>query len=434
MSDKRLDGYFNAMFGRGTKRFDPMEYYRISPEMELDDESCDQLFTFNGLARKIIEAPACEAVRAQFKLKRGDDVLEKETSSLLSVLEDLKWQEKFSTVLSWDRCFGGGGIYIVADDGAEITEPLNEKNIREIEELRVYDKRDIQISQTYQNPNDRKYSQPMIYAVQNENGGIFYCHESRLLIFNGGIVSNSIRRTRNGWGGKVFDHLKNAIMQNSESFNLALLALSRLSQSVLKFAGLLDLLQNDEGEEAVKKRLNLIDLTRHLMNTIAIDTDDEYDQKNVSLGGVKDILQEMEVWISGQSDIPCAILFGRSPAGMDATGESDFENYYNMVQRIQTSKVKPNLSRLVELISLTKSFNLKLPEEYTIEFNPLWNPSEKETAETDNLKAQSEEKEANTLKIYSDMQALDPSEVRQILAGKYQIDSSKRPWEGVGNE
>ena len=77
---------------------------------------------------------------------------------------------------------------------------------------------------------------------------------------------------------------------------------------------------------------------------------------------------------------------------------------------------------------------MKLPEEYTIEFNPLWNPSEKEAAETSNLKAQSEEKEANTLKIYSEMQALDPSEVRLILAGKYQIDSSKRPWEGAGNE
>ncbi len=434
MNDKRTDGYFNAVFGRGIRKYDPLANYKARQETELDDESCDALFMYNGLARKIIEAPAFEAVRAQFKLKNGEEELEQETSSLLSILEDLKWQEKFSAALAWDRCFGGGAIYVMADDGADITEPLNENNIRSIEELRVYDKRDVQVSVTYQDPKDKNYSKPMIYCVQNENGGMFYCHESRMLIFNGGLVTNSQRRARNGWGGKVFDHLRNAILQNSESFSLSLMALSRLSQSVLKFSGLIDLLQSDDGEEAVKKRLNLIDLSRHLMNTIAIDTDDDYDQKNVSLGGIKDILQEMEVWISGQSDIPCAILFGRSPAGMDATGESDFENYYNMVQRIQSSKVKPCLSRLIELTNLRKDIKLNLPEEYTIEFNPLWNPSEKEVAETGFIKAQSEEKEANTLKLYADMQAMDPSEVRAILSEKYPIDKTKTPWEGAGNE
>lgn len=44
--------------------------------------------------------------------------------------------------------------------------------------------------------------------------------------------------------------------------------------------------------------------------------------------------------LSALTNIPQTILFGRSPAGMNATGESDFENYYNFIERIQKQDVK----------------------------------------------------------------------------------------------
>lgn len=36
--------------------------------------------------------------------------------------------------------------------------------------------------------------------------------------------------------------------------------------------------------------------------------------------------------LSAVSEIPVTILFGRSPCGQNATGDSDFEQYYSMVQ------------------------------------------------------------------------------------------------------
>jgi len=63
-------------------------------------------------------------------------------------------------------------------------------------------------------------------------------------------------------------------------------------------------------------------MARHLMNTIAIDGADEYDQKNLTVSGVKDIMNELQIALSAAADIPATVLFGRSPAGENATGHA----------------------------------------------------------------------------------------------------------------
>lgn len=57
--------------------------------------------------------------------------------------------------------------------------------------------------------------------------------------------------------------------------------------------------------------------------------------------------------LSAQSNIPQTILFGRSPAGMNSTGESDLENYYNSVEHIQTKMLYRNFKKTIDLILLS---------------------------------------------------------------------------------
>lgn len=231
---------------------------------------------------------------------------------------------------------------------------------------------------------------------------------------------------RNGWGGRVFDRIAQELTNYNSSLSLSLMAISRLSQGILKLSGMESLLQNDFGEEQVRKRLQLIDMARHMMNTIALDTADEYDQKNMTIAGLKDIIQEFELALSAVTNIPATVLFGRSPAGMNATGKADFEAYYNMVSRIQQRALRPALLRLFDIISKAKEYPFILPESYTIAFKPLWNPTEKEIAETANIKAQAKEHEANAARSYMDIGVLDISEIRCTLKddGEYIMDDS----------
>ena len=54
----------------------------------------------------------------------------------------------------------------------------------------------------------------------------------------------------------------------------------------------------------------------------------------MTLSGVKDIVETTFATISAVSNVPQTVLFGRSPAGENATGDGDLENWYSYVQRI----------------------------------------------------------------------------------------------------
>lgn len=152
----------------------------------------------------------------------------------------------------------------------------------------------------------------------------------------------------------------------------------------------------------------------------------KYDQKNLSLGGVKDLLEEFQVALSAVTEIPVTVLFGRSPGGLNSTGKADFESFYNLVQRIQRRTLRPQLSRLIDLIGKCKDYRIRLPETYTLAFEPLWSPTEKEQAETKNTLAQAEKNRADARIALTKAGALDVSELRDKLEeeGEYKLDRS----------
>ena len=114
---------------------------------------------------------------------------------------------------------------------------------------------------------------------------------------------------------------------------------------------LANMLSTADGEDKVLNRLQVIDLARNILNSIAIDVEGEdYDFKSLSMAGVKDVLDSTCNMLSAVTDIPQTILFGRSPAGLNATGDSDMENYYNMVERIQKRNMKRNARIVIDLI------------------------------------------------------------------------------------
>lgn len=426
---ERFDGFFNAFIGHGTHGRDPFSNYIYTPSRMMTDWECADMFTYNGIAQKIITAPADEAVKEGFTLKDGEAEMEEQTKAVLSVMEDLEWEQRFSEALSWDRLYGGSAVLMMADDGtAELSEPLNESALRSIERLVVIEAPDITTSDAmlYSDPRSQLYGRPEFYNVTGYYGGRFTVHESRLLMFRGGVLPREQRRQRADWGAKVYEKMFNDLMRYDSALSLALMALSRLSQGVMKLNGLAGKLATDDGEQQVMKRLQLIDMARHMMNTIALDNEDDYRLENMTINGVTDIIDRFQTAISAVTEIPVTVLFGVSPGGLNSTGKADFENYYNMVRRLQKRTLKPQLARLIDLLGQCSDYGLNLPDKYTLEFNPLWQPTEKEQADTEYVKAQTKQCEAATAKNYYDMNALDGSEMRDTLEknGEYELDRS----------
>ena len=120
MNDIRTDGFFNAFLGYGTRRRDPFTHtYFHSRQVESIAarwHEYEELFTYNGIAQKIIKIPADDAVRGGFTLSDGDSELE-QNKAVQSILEDLNFQSVFSKALCWDRLYGGGVVLMLIDDG-----------------------------------------------------------------------------------------------------------------------------------------------------------------------------------------------------------------------------------------------------------------------------------------------------------------------------
>jgi phage-related protein (TIGR01555 family) len=421
--DMRLDGYTNMLTKVGTSR-DSTEAYVYKPETPTADVELAQIYTSNGLFAKIIDKPAELAFKNGYDLGIGDkdiqDKVEKE-------LARIGWKDKGVTALKWARLFGGGAILMNVDDGRDLDEPIDMDAVTAVKKLIVFERPEITPDYTsiYTDAWDvdnENFGLPEYYMVMPVYGGQqVRVHASRLLIFrNGEMPRTSTMSTEYMFFGipeynRIRRELRNTITSHGNGNRL----LERCVQAVCKIKDLASLLQTETGEEAVIRRMQLIDMARNLLNTMIIDAEGEdYSFQTFQLSGVKDIIDESCNLLSAVTNIPQTVLFGRSPAGENATGEGDLTNYYDYVGQIQSPGVVDNLRRLVEIIlsAFVHEGKLDAVPEHNITPNPLWNMSDKENAELEQSKAQAELTKAQATQIYVDMQVLDPKEVRQQMA------------------
>lgn len=427
----REDGYVNLLNKYGTKQ-DNSEAYKFEREPVIPDMQLTGLYEGNGLFSKIIDAPAEEALKHGFDLNLKSDEL---NAFVEDALDDLEWEEKAATAIKWARLYGGALIVMLIDDGRGLEEPVDWEHIRSIDELRVYERSIVQpdyaglYQQDYggKGVGNRvsKFGQPEYYYVSSIYGS-FKVHESRCLVFRNGVLpEQTSNATYLFWGMPEYVRIRRALRETVTAHTDSVKLLERSVQAIYSMKGLASLLTTDDGENQVLKRLQLVDTSRGLLNSIAIDSEGEqYDFKTFQFSGVKDVIDATCNMLSALTNIPQTILFGRSPAGMNATGDSDFESYYNFVEKIQRLMLKRNLRTLLDVVFRAGIASGDVAEEpdYKLEFKPLWSLSDTEQAAVDQTKAQTALVKAQTAQAYVDMQALDPTEVRRRLASDEEFD------------
>lgn len=426
------DGYRNMLNKVGMAQ-DNSTAWLYTTEGITSDMQLAGLYADNGLFAKIIDRPAEDALSKGLDLSDLGEELEKKVKKKLNNLE---YTENMILAEKWSRLFGGAIAVMLINDGGGIDEPLNLRKAQGVEEIRVFERAIVQPDYTtlYQYSffdaslnKMTRWGEPQWYYVYS-NYGQFRVHASRCLIFRNGsspeYINNQMYRF---WGIPTYDKIKTALRETVTSHHDGTKLLERSVLGVYKMRNLSNLLASDEGEDKVIQRLQVIDEGRNIINSMAIDAEGEdYSYINASMAGASDIIDRTCNMLSAVTDIPQTILFGKSPSGMDATGEHDMENYYQMLSRMQARDLQKPTEVLVKLILLEMikkgELDKELPE-YEVRFNPLKEMSEEEQANLDAARAGTDMTKAQTAQIYVDMQALDPTEVRKALkqANDYEI-------------
>lgn len=423
--DYRADGYKNLLNKYGTAQ-DNTEAYTYTPEGKIPDIELTHNYESNGLFAKIIDTPAEEVVKHDFDLGIEDEDI---NTLVREAMESLDWEENAADAIRWARLYGGSIAVMMINDGGGLEDPVKWKKVKGIDEILVFERAVVYPDYTtlYSNYGElggshskSKFGMPEYFYVFGINGQ-FKVHESRLLIFrNGKMPQLGMTQDYRFWGIPEYQRIKRQLRETVTAHGDSVKLLERSVQAIYKMKNLAQLLATDEGEEQALKRLQVIDMARGILNSIAIDSEGEdYGFQTFTLSGIKDVIDSTCNMLSAITEIPQTILFGRSPAGMSATGESDLENYYNFISKLQKLMLKHNLTKLVDVILCAAKNNGRIAEipHFKVSFLPLWSLSETEQATVDQTKATTAQTKATTAQIYVDMGALDPSEVRAGLKG-----------------
>ncbi len=442
------DGYVSAMRGsRGTMFADPVHRFQISRMkrfrtgmINYQPTSMLDLFDADGMANKICSLKSHDATRCGFKLKTRDDNFDEDREeALFSVLDDLQVLDKLAQAESLARATGGAIIHMVCEDGgaASEEEPLNTGSLKRVIRLDVYDRTRVFFDTSYLNsdPSDPNYGQLEFLSIVNVFGHSFLCHASRVLFFTGLDCSVKMRSTQGQykWGNSELALIEDELANSQSSLGLSLMALGKVSQSVMKLGGLNSkLMLGNEGEAMITRRVNAIDMVRSMMNTIVLDKEsDDYSQESTNLTNIKDIIQELENGLAAVAQYPVSMLFSRSNTGLNSSGKNDLdlETYYNHVQHIQNNSIKPNLCQLLSVLNLCAEYDLQLPDKYHIKFKPLYQEDESVEADIESKKALALMNTANGIKTLQSVGALDVVEIRTYLKNNspFEIDDVEPP-------
>lgn len=427
----RADGYVNAINRYGTSKDDTEQYF-YNPEPVVDDSLLEMFYENNGLFAKIIDTPAEEAVKHGFSIDGIED--EDLIRFYESAIDELDWEETAMTALKWARLFGGSLAVMLINDGHALEEPLDWRHIRSIDDIVVFDRSIINPDRTSMykyDPQDpfctrgSRLGTPEWYEINGPQGA-FIVHDSRCLTFRNGVLPyNAQNEIYQLWGVPEYVRISRAVRNAEIAHESAPKMLSKSVQPVYKMKDLAMELATEEGEDKVLRRLQAIDMARGLLNSITIDSEGEdYSFQSFGFAGVSDVIDSSCNWLSALTNIPQTILFGRSPAGMNATGEADFENYYNFVERIQKRMLRSNLRYLLSVIFTAGKHTgevKKIPD-INVSFNPLWSMSDTEEAQLESTKLQNEMTRASIAQTYIQNEVITPEEVRVQLGKEDDFD------------
>ena len=230
---------------------------------------------------------------------------------------------------------------------------------------------------------------PAYYSITDARGNtVAKVHHSRLVRFTGRDLPFLERVAELYWGESEVEALYNDVVKHDNvAANMAALTF-RANVDTMEVQNLDQLFSVTSGEQQ-RRFWNVMQAQSVMKSNFGMQLVNRGDQiKNTqyTFTGLQEVYDSMCLDLSGASRIPLTKLFGRSPAGMNATGESDLRNYYDYVDTLREAKLRPILEKLLPVLAMSAWG--AVPDGLDITFPPLWTPTAKEVAEIAKTKSE----------------------------------------------
>ncbi len=343
------------------------------------------LYRTHWIVKKVIDVVSNDMTKAGIEIK--SDLEPELIKRVETCIKKRKVHQSLNELCRWGRLFGGAGAVMLIDGQDEILDqPLDLSTVmlNDFKGLLVFDRWSgitPNMSKMVDDLDSPDFGLPMYYNVSVDNGNPVLVHHSRVLRFVGRPLPRWEKEVEQYWGASELETVIEEIAKrDNTSYNIAqLVFLANLR--VLKMSDLGDALSINDGE-AQKDIYNTLSAQNSLMSSFGLyvmSKEDDFDTKQYTFSGLAEIMQQFMLDISGATGIPATKLYGRSPEGMNATGESDLQNYYEMIKENQVTTLTDAWVKLLPVIFMSElGF---IPDDYDFDFEAIENVKEEEIAD-----------------------------------------------------
>lgn len=288
--------------------------------------------------------------------------------------------EAIMDCIRWGRLYGGGCL--IANTDQDPTLPLDRKQLKG-RKLKFLATNRWQCSPLGISPDVAEkfaFTDTMQEGVVSQDYVNYYqeLDRSRVGIYTGVNVPYLTKNILQGWNASIFEGILEPIQNLLGGFNVTLELLSEAKIDVFKIADLASTLLSPDGERQIRRRLTIATANKNYKSSLAMDSNDDYQQKQISFGGIPQLLEQLMYIFCGYLRYPVSKLFGKGSSGF-SSGDDDLENYNGTVDSEVRIPARQLITWVVNLRCL-QLFGRELPD-----FRPKWRPlrvmSEKDQAE-----------------------------------------------------
>lgn len=303
-------------------------------------------------ARKIIDIPVEDALRKPVELMGLEDTDKKRVEDAYIAFNA---DRQIRRALIQERLLGGSMILPVfmRNEDEETASKLDPRTIRpgDLKSLNVIDVSRLSRPRYSDDPFSEDYDRVDSVLVNGVE-----VHSSRACILDGSALFNRAAQTvlENfrfnpcGFGesklATLYDLLNRVIGTQQGAYHLVNMS----SCLLIEADNLRSVIAADS--PAMAKLREIVEQLSIYRGAIVDAKGAKISQHNASFGSVPELVMTFAQLLSAASDIPATRFLGQAPGGLNATGEHDQNNYYDMVQSYQRLTLMPVQRRVIDWI------------------------------------------------------------------------------------
>ena len=361
-------------------------------------QNLDNAYRSSWLVGVAVDCVADDMTRAGIELT--GEIEPADIEAITAEFADLHLWGQLANTVRWARLYGGC-IAALLVDGQNPATPLRVETIREgqFRGLLVLDRWMVTPSLdnivTEFGPD---MGQPTFYTVNSSQGaaGIggggransfnatsstgVNIHYTRVIRLDGNELPFFARQTEQGWGQSIVERLYDRLLAYDSATQGAAQLVYKAHLRTLSVEGLRDALAF--GGKSLEGIVRSVDFIRKFQSNdglTLLDSRDTFAAHSYSFDGLPQLLGQFSEQLSGALQIPLVRLFGQSPAGF-SSGDTDLQNYYDMISAQQTSKLRRPMMKLLDVVCRSRC-GRELPEDFGFKFTSLWQLSAAERAD-----------------------------------------------------